>query len=114
MKNRIEFTYHIGKILKKHRKARGWDQNDLAEKANIARETISKIERGKCDPQISTLRAIAGAFGINPAELLAEIIITPFGKAKNFGELIDLLKDKDEKIITKVIALTHVLLGNEK
>ena len=114
MKNRIEFTYYIGKILKKYRKIKNWDQYKLADAACVARETISKIERGKCDPQISTLRAIAKAFDINPAELLAEITVTPFGKAKNFDKAMEMLKDKDEDFVANVITFMEMLLSNKK
>ncbi len=39
----------LGRQIKIGRKRRGWSENQLAERAGIARATVQKIERGDID-----------------------------------------------------------------
>lgn len=63
--------------LESMRKARGWRQAELAQRAGLARGTISQIESGAVDPQLSTVveycRAVGVELMIVPTELLAEV-----------------------------------------
>jgi transcriptional regulator with XRE-family HTH domain len=43
---------------------RGWSQSDCARAADLNRAVINKLLNGKCQPQPSTLAAIAHAFKI--------------------------------------------------
>jgi putative transcriptional regulator len=54
MKNRI-------KVL---RAEKNWSQAELAEKLNIARQSVNAIENGKADPSLPLGMRIAGAFGV--------------------------------------------------
>ncbi|WP_216821398.1 helix-turn-helix transcriptional regulator [Tabrizicola sp. TH137] len=45
------------------RQAAGLTQGALAERAGLRLSTVSDIERGKIDPRLSTLRALANALG---------------------------------------------------
>jgi transcriptional regulator with XRE-family HTH domain len=55
----------IGKKIKILRKTRGLTQEQLAEKLNIKRATISNYEIGRRSPHIKELEAIAEALGVN-------------------------------------------------
>ncbi len=44
-------------------------QADLAEKAEIATETVNRLERGKRKPSFKTIRKLAKALGVEPAEI---------------------------------------------
>lgn len=59
------------------RKAHGLTQASLAHKAGLARVTITKIETGVVDPQLSTLQACARALDVEfmavPRHLKAEL-----------------------------------------
>jgi transcriptional regulator with XRE-family HTH domain len=62
-------------VLKALRMARadaGLTISELAERAGVARDTISKAEKGQHSLQASTLHKIARALGKAPSELLAE------------------------------------------
>ena len=52
-----------GNGLKELRTLEGFSQDVLAQKSGLARETISRIERGLTTPRASTLRLMAGALG---------------------------------------------------
>ena len=45
-------------------------QNDLSTVAGLPRNTIIRIETGKYEPRISTLRKIAKALGVEITEFL--------------------------------------------
>jgi len=54
--------------LRVARVLRGLSQHDLAERAHVARETVSRVERGM-SPQLRTARALSGALGVPIPEL---------------------------------------------
>lgn len=57
----------IGKKIKILRKTRGLTQEQLADKLNIKRATISNYEIGRRSPHIKELEDIAEALGVNLA-----------------------------------------------
>lgn len=60
------------------RKSHRLTQGDLARKAGLARETVSKVETGAVDPQLSTLaeyaRALDADLMVVPRALRAELM----------------------------------------
>lgn len=50
----------------------GWDQNEMAERANIAQGTVCKIEKGTMDPCLDIIDQIAFAFGVTTLMILCE------------------------------------------
>jgi transcriptional regulator with XRE-family HTH domain len=60
----------LGANLVRVRTRRGLTQEQLAERAGLARATVVRVERGS-DPPVSTVRALALALGV-PAGLLIE------------------------------------------
>ncbi|MBV9548178.1 MAG: helix-turn-helix transcriptional regulator [Alphaproteobacteria bacterium] len=61
MKNRI-------KVL---RAERDWSQAELAEKLNIARQSLNAIENGKADPSLPLGMRIAKVFGVQVEEVFS-------------------------------------------
>lgn len=53
--------YDVLQSLKEARKQLGLTQAEVAERANLPRTTISKVESGKYNPTINTLMSIAAA-----------------------------------------------------
>jgi putative transcriptional regulator len=45
------------------RAERGWSQADLAERLNVARQSVNAIENGKADPSLPLGMRIARLFG---------------------------------------------------
>lgn len=68
---------HIVDALVSIRKSHGLTQADLASRAGLARETVSKIERGAVDPQLSTLEEYGRVLDVEimvvPRHLRAEL-----------------------------------------
>lgn len=61
----------LGKNIAELRAAKGLTQLDLATKAKIDPQHLSKIERGTHSPRFSTVEAIAEALGVTVAALSA-------------------------------------------
>ena len=60
----------LGQRIRELRKKRRMNQTELAEKADVALMTISRIERGEHDPHIKTLARIAKGLGVPLFELM--------------------------------------------
>jgi transcriptional regulator with XRE-family HTH domain len=57
--------------LKAEREQRGWSLADLAERSDVSKAMISKVERGECSPTAALLGRLSGAFGLTMSQLLA-------------------------------------------
>jgi putative transcriptional regulator len=62
MKNRI-------KVL---RADKNWSQAELAERINVARQSVNAIETGKADPSLPLGMRIARAFGVRVEDVFSE------------------------------------------
>jgi transcriptional regulator with XRE-family HTH domain len=60
----------IGTQLRAARERALLTQKELASRADLQPLTISRIETEKVEPRYRTIRALARALGIDPAELL--------------------------------------------
>ena len=60
----------ISERIKQLRTAAGLTQASVAERMNVHTQTVSKWERGKCDPDLSSLGDLAGCFGVSVDALL--------------------------------------------
>lgn len=64
-------TESIAFRLKSEREARGWSLADLAERAQVSKAMLSRIERGESSPTAALLGKISGALGLTISNLLA-------------------------------------------
>jgi transcriptional regulator with XRE-family HTH domain len=60
----------LGSNLRAARKKLGLTQEQVAERSGVHPTEVSRIEAGKRDPQVSTLRKLAAAVEVSPGELL--------------------------------------------
>ncbi len=68
--NENEFKKKIGLNIKSLRVKKDYKQSDLADFAQLNRNSIGKIERGQQNFTISTLFAIANILEVEPKKLL--------------------------------------------
>ena len=61
---------HIGKSLKMQRTLKALTQAQLAERAGVTTATVARIERDEIEPRMTTLRKLADALGVEPADLV--------------------------------------------
>jgi transcriptional regulator with XRE-family HTH domain len=61
-----------GEKLRRLRKRQVWLIGDLAEQSGVHRNVISKLENGRGGAYPETIRKLAEALQVNPAELVRE------------------------------------------
>src|SRR5271157_5392262 len=71
-------TLGLASQIKERRRALRWTQSLLAEKAGVSHQTVSKLERGRCNPTADTIANIAQSMG-----LFACIEFLPFHMVKS-------------------------------
>lgn len=67
-----EIAYRLGEQVRQAREARGWTQSELAKRAGMKQNAISRFEAGDGVPTIQTLDRLAGAL-----EVKLNIELTP-------------------------------------
>lgn len=65
----------LGLRLSRLRQDKGWTQKELAGKAGITQNQVSRIEKDKMQPRRSTIQALAAAFEIKAEDLEALALI---------------------------------------
>ena len=92
----------------------GLTQAELAEKANLSIDSISRIERGERAPSLESLANIASALGVEPTELLnfngKEFKALTEGPPENL-ELWNLLRTKKRDQIRKIYEIAKIVFG---
>jgi transcriptional regulator with XRE-family HTH domain len=61
---------NLGKNLRAAREKLGLTQEEVAERSGVQAGEVSRIERGKRDPQVSTVEKLAAAVELSPGRLL--------------------------------------------
>jgi transcriptional regulator with XRE-family HTH domain len=60
----------LGRNLRAAREKLGLTQEQVSERSGVQAGEVSRIERGKRDPQVSTLEKLAAAVEVEPGDLL--------------------------------------------
>ena len=66
----IEELAALGREIRKHRKALGVSQEELAERAGLHRNYIGMLERGERNPRVTVLVQLARALGVRVSDLM--------------------------------------------
>lgn len=66
----MDIRGRLARNVAKHRRARGWSQEEFADEAGIDRTYISGIERKVRNPTIEVLERLARALKVTASELL--------------------------------------------
>ena len=62
----------IGERVRRYRESAGLTQEALARAAEIGRVTLVRLEKGEQSPRFKTLKAVAGALGMEAPDLLVD------------------------------------------
>lgn len=100
-----------GQAIQRIRKERGLTQEQLADRANITSNTVSRIERGLLIPALPTLIDICNALETSADSILAAYISvdTPIRWSPLAQKLGGLGEDKQTKIETILSCLIETL-----
>jgi len=96
----------IGRKIAEYRKLAGFSQADLAGKAELSVEYISRLERGVNAPSVGTLNALSDPLGVSIRDFFL------FSEDDDdweitFDALVVLMKNKKGKIIQKLLKLAE-------
>ena len=69
-KGRMDMRVLVGSNVRALRLARGWTQEELAERSGFSQHYVSSLETGRRNPTVVTLFEIAQALGTQPDVLL--------------------------------------------
>jgi transcriptional regulator with XRE-family HTH domain len=70
----------FGQRVRELRDREGLTQDRLAKLSGMQSSAVGRFERGKHDPRLSTVLAIAQGLGVSPGELLDTLGDTPRGR----------------------------------
>lgn len=73
MSGQEQIEQAFGVVVKHYRKARGWNQNDLAEKAGVHLATVVRAESGSGTVSAATLSTYGAAFGVLAEDIMAAV-----------------------------------------
>ena len=100
-----EFKSIVGRNVQIRRKQKCWTQENLAEKINVSKNTISVIEAGKNFTHAETLLKLASALETEVYELLKPENILPDNVA-------DVILKYNEELIDAMNGIKNGFLGN--
>ncbi len=66
----MDICTRLGQNVRKLREAKGWSQEDYADRAGIHRTYVSDIERGRRNPTITVVERLAQPLGVTTGSLL--------------------------------------------
>ena len=98
------------------RKQKGYSQEELANRLNVSRQTISKWEVGDSTPDMEKLVAISDLFGITLDELVLDKAPAESGGSSQKSEVISeirekVLTDENKKKAKKGLKIASVIAG---
>ena len=64
----------FGQIVRAHREAHGWTQEELAERANMNASYLGFVERGDNVPTLTIILQLAEGLEVSPADLLRDLM----------------------------------------
>lgn len=92
----MEDYFH--KNLRFLRKSKGLNQQDIADKVNINKNTISDYENQKISPGLNNLKEIAKLFGVRPGDMIDKDLSVPENSEdSNFEYRVNRLVDECDK-----------------
>ena len=109
-KEKNPILYKFGQCLAAVRKRHGATQEDICEKAGFMINTVSNLERGQSDSQITTLYRYSQAGKFSLAEVFSEFENMPLIKSKKLYEIVELLHNQDEKTLELIQKQIELLL----
>ena len=97
-------TSSIGKHIRNYREAKGWRQEDFAERIGLSVTYTGMIERGEKVPKLETFITIANVLEVSADMLLADVLSTGYHvKSSKMTEEISALSPTEKERIYSVV-----------
>ena len=105
-------TSSIGKRIRKYREAKGWRQEDFAEKIGLSVTYTGMIERGEKVPKLETFITIANALEVSSDLLLADVLLTGYNIKSS--EITDEIASLSPSERDRVYSVVNAMIRFEK
>ncbi|MBQ9785666.1 MAG: helix-turn-helix transcriptional regulator [Clostridia bacterium] len=102
----------IGKRIRKYREAKGWRQEDFAEKIGLSVTYTGMIERGEKVPKLETFITIANVLKVSADLLLADVLAT--GYAVKSSEMTDEIASLSPAERDRIYSVVNTMIQFEK
>ena len=79
----------FGAVLRAAREAKGWTQEQFAERLDVSPVTVNRYEKGKREPSFDMVRNLAEALGLTVSELFGDTVAL----SKDERELLEYMRD---------------------
>ena len=66
----MDIRTRLGRNVRRLREAKGWSQEDYADRAGIHRTYVSDIERGRRNPTVTVVEKLARPLGVTAGRLI--------------------------------------------
>jgi len=66
----VDIRQRLGTNVRRLREAKGWSQEEYADRAGIHRTYVSDIERGRRNPTVTVVEKLAKALAVKAGALL--------------------------------------------
>ena len=106
-----ELLKEIGKRIKKRRKAHGWKQQVLAEKANISVQYLSKIENGVGAFTVAVLKDIVEALDTSFDYIICGTVASSNTIPESTLKLLETYKENDFEFINRMLLFNREFIG---
>ena len=93
------------------RKSRGWSQEELAERLNVSRQSVSKWESGVSNPDLDKIVAMSTLFGVSTDYLLKDVTTEEKEPIRDFVREDE--DNKDEKVFEEEPLPTREVTATE-
>lgn len=102
----------IGEKILNMRKARGWNQEELAERVGVTRQAVSRWEAGSAKPDADKIIAICDLFGVSADYLLRDHYSGEGSAAQPENQPVNALMEKAQSMtLRQWAALGTAMIG---
>lgn len=105
-------TSSIGKRIRAFREAKGWRQEDFAERTGLSVTYTGMIERGEKVPRLETFITIANVLGVSADALLADVLSV--GYLIKTSELTEAIAHLPPLERERILCVANAMIGFEK
>ncbi len=95
------------------RKSRGWSQEELAERLNVSRQSVSKWESGISNPDLDKIVAMSALFGVSTDYLLKDATEGQSEPIRDFAREEEEADKDDEKVFAEESLPTYEVSATE-
>lgn len=103
----------IGAAISKRRKLAGFTQDEVAERLDIGKQAISRIERGAVIPTVTRLVSFAEIFSCPVEVLLVESSNRTDDQGKLLAEIITNLPEAKRLAVVDIVRRISDVFGND-